>query len=160
MGHPSYVLLCTETTLSNPPVVQPKSSCDVHLLRSPWITSSKTCSRQDHHLRWPQLWRTAACPPLPPPIKVCRGRSKAAAATVVMLLLCQVDKNFTRLQAHTVQCSASIFTRVKWDMEFLTEEIFLNWHMASYLKLVNLSFQSQFSTSKLFLLLKKELFNL
>ena len=37
MGHQSYVLLCTETTLSNPPVVQPKSSCDVHLLRSPWI---------------------------------------------------------------------------------------------------------------------------
>ena len=36
MGHQSYVLLCTETTLSNPPVVQPKSSCDVHLLRSPW----------------------------------------------------------------------------------------------------------------------------
>ena len=37
MGHQSYVLLCTETTLSNPPVVQPKSSCDVHLLRSSWI---------------------------------------------------------------------------------------------------------------------------
>ena len=35
MGHQSYVLLCTETTLSTPPVVQPKSSCDVHLLRSP-----------------------------------------------------------------------------------------------------------------------------
>ena len=116
MGLQSYVLLCTETTLSNPPVVQPKSSCDVHLLRSPWITSSKTCSRQDHHLRWPQLWRTAACPPLPPPIKVCRGRSKAAAATVVMLLLCQVDKNFTRLQAHTVQCRASIFTRVGYGV--------------------------------------------
>ena len=32
------VLLCTETTLSNPPVVQPKSSCDVHLLRSPWLS--------------------------------------------------------------------------------------------------------------------------
>ena len=29
--------LCTETILSNPPVVQPKSSCDIHLLRSPWI---------------------------------------------------------------------------------------------------------------------------
>ena len=38
MGHQSYVLLCTETTLSNPPVVQPKSSGDVHLLRSPWIS--------------------------------------------------------------------------------------------------------------------------
>ena len=38
MGHQSYVLLCTETTLSNPPVVQPKSSCDVHLLRSPCIS--------------------------------------------------------------------------------------------------------------------------
>ena len=37
MGHQSYVVLCTETTLSNPPVVQPKSSCDVHLLRSPWL---------------------------------------------------------------------------------------------------------------------------
>ena len=36
-GHQSYVLLCTETTLSNPPVVQPKSSCNVHLLRSPWL---------------------------------------------------------------------------------------------------------------------------
>ena len=38
MGHQSYVLLCTEITLSNPPVVQPKCSCDVHLLRSPWIS--------------------------------------------------------------------------------------------------------------------------
>ena len=37
MGHQSYVLLCTKTTLSNPPVVIPKSSCDVHLFRSPWI---------------------------------------------------------------------------------------------------------------------------
>ena len=37
MGHQSYVLLCTENTLSNPPVVQPKSSCDVHLLRSPCL---------------------------------------------------------------------------------------------------------------------------
>ena len=36
-GHQSYVLLCTETILSNPPVVHPKSSCDVHLLRSPCI---------------------------------------------------------------------------------------------------------------------------
>ena len=27
--------LCTETTVSNPPVVFPKSSCDVHLLRCP-----------------------------------------------------------------------------------------------------------------------------
>ena len=35
MGHQTYVLLCTETTLSNHPVVLPKSSCDVHLLRSP-----------------------------------------------------------------------------------------------------------------------------
>ena len=41
MGHQSYVLLCTETTLSNPPVVQPKSSCDVHLLRSPWVSPQK-----------------------------------------------------------------------------------------------------------------------
>ena len=40
MGHQSYVLLCTETTLSNPPVVQPKSSCDVHLLRSPCLMST------------------------------------------------------------------------------------------------------------------------
>ena len=37
MGHQIYVLLCTETTLSNPPVVQLKSSCDVHLLRSPCL---------------------------------------------------------------------------------------------------------------------------
>ena len=40
MGHQSYVLLCTETILSNPPVIQPKSSCDVHLLRSPWTISA------------------------------------------------------------------------------------------------------------------------
>ena len=33
MEHQSYVLLCTETTVSNPPVVFPKSSCDVHLFR-------------------------------------------------------------------------------------------------------------------------------
>ena len=37
MGHQSYELLCSETTLSNHPVVRPKSSCDVHLLRSPWV---------------------------------------------------------------------------------------------------------------------------
>ena len=37
MGHQSYVLLYTETILSNPPVVQPKYSCDVHLLRSPCV---------------------------------------------------------------------------------------------------------------------------
>ena len=36
-GDQSYVLLCTETTLSNHPVKHPKSSYDVHLLRSPWI---------------------------------------------------------------------------------------------------------------------------
>ena len=36
MGHQSYVLLCTETILSNHPVVFPKLSCNVHLLRSPW----------------------------------------------------------------------------------------------------------------------------
>ena len=36
-GHQSYVLLCTETTLSNHPAVIPKSSCDVHLLRSLWL---------------------------------------------------------------------------------------------------------------------------
>ena len=34
MGHQNYILLCTETTLSNHPFVIPKSSCDVHLLRS------------------------------------------------------------------------------------------------------------------------------
>ena len=39
MGHQSYVLLCIETTLSNPPVVEPKSSCNVHLLRSPCVMS-------------------------------------------------------------------------------------------------------------------------
>ena len=37
MGHQSYVLLCTGTTLSNPPVIFPKSSCDVHLFRGPCI---------------------------------------------------------------------------------------------------------------------------
>ena len=37
MGHQSYVLLCTETALSNHPVVIPKSSCNVHLLRSPCL---------------------------------------------------------------------------------------------------------------------------
>ena len=37
MGRQSYVQLCTETTLSNHPVVRPKSSRDVHLLRSPWL---------------------------------------------------------------------------------------------------------------------------
>ena len=36
-GHQSYVLLCPETTLSNP-----KSSCDVHLLRSLWPRALKT----------------------------------------------------------------------------------------------------------------------
>ena len=40
MEHQIYVLLCTETTPSNPPVVQPKSSCDVHLLRSLWIVAA------------------------------------------------------------------------------------------------------------------------
>ena len=40
MGHQSYVLLCTETTLSNPPVVLSKSSCNVHLLRSPCLGRS------------------------------------------------------------------------------------------------------------------------
>jgi len=37
MGHQTYVLLCTETTFSNPPVVFPKSSCNVQLLRRPCI---------------------------------------------------------------------------------------------------------------------------
>ena len=37
MGHQSYVLLCAETTLCNHPVLIPKSSCDVHLLRSLWF---------------------------------------------------------------------------------------------------------------------------
>ena len=48
MGHQSYVLLCTETTLSNPSVVQPKSSCDVHLLRSPWTSPVLTSSGYSH----------------------------------------------------------------------------------------------------------------
>ena len=46
MGHQSYVLLCTETTLSNHQVVLPKSSCEVHLLRSPWPNS----------LDWRPIW--------------------------------------------------------------------------------------------------------
>ena len=41
MGHQSYVLLCSETTVSNPPVVFPKSSCDVHLLRRPCFITLK-----------------------------------------------------------------------------------------------------------------------
>ena len=40
MGHQIYILLCIETTLSNYPGVIPKSSCDVHLLRSPWVDSA------------------------------------------------------------------------------------------------------------------------
>ena len=44
MGHQSYVLLCTETALSNPPAVIPKSSCDVLLLRSPWLVASRHLS--------------------------------------------------------------------------------------------------------------------
>ena len=40
-GHQSYVVLCTETALSNHPAVIPKSSCDVHLLRSPWLDPPK-----------------------------------------------------------------------------------------------------------------------
>ena len=30
-------VVCTETAVSNPPVVFPKSSCDVHLFRGPCI---------------------------------------------------------------------------------------------------------------------------
>ena len=48
MGHQSHVLLCTETTVSNPPVVFPKSSCDVHLLRRPWTTPSNIYSIYVH----------------------------------------------------------------------------------------------------------------
>ena len=45
MGHQSYVLLCTETCLSKHPVVLPKSSCNVHLLRSLWL--DPTCYLND-----------------------------------------------------------------------------------------------------------------
>ena len=38
MGHQSYVLLCTETTLSKHPAILPKSSCNVHLLRNLWLS--------------------------------------------------------------------------------------------------------------------------
>ena len=38
MGHQNYVLLCTKTTLSNHPAVFPRLYCDVHLLRSPWLS--------------------------------------------------------------------------------------------------------------------------
>ena len=38
MGHQRYALFCTETTVPNHPVVFPKSSCTVHLLRCPWLT--------------------------------------------------------------------------------------------------------------------------
>ena len=37
MGHQSYVLLCTQTTVSNHPVVFPKSSCNDRLFRHPWL---------------------------------------------------------------------------------------------------------------------------
>ena len=47
MGHQSYVLLCTETALSNPPAVIPKSSCDVHLLRSPWFSTEREILARD-----------------------------------------------------------------------------------------------------------------
>ena len=47
MGHQSYVLLWTEITLSNHPEVFPKSSCDVHLLRSPWISKYTTIFNED-----------------------------------------------------------------------------------------------------------------
>ena len=49
MGHQTYVLLCTETTLSNHPAVIPKSSCDVHLLRSPWVSTGAKGAWHPHH---------------------------------------------------------------------------------------------------------------
>ena len=47
MGHQSYVLLYAETTLSNHPVLIPKSSFDVHLLRSPWFISRPNYANQN-----------------------------------------------------------------------------------------------------------------
>ena len=62
MGHQSYVLLCTETTLSNPPVVIPKSSCDVHLLRSPCLSFLRKL-RSWHQLYILQpWWKDDHCP--------------------------------------------------------------------------------------------------
>ena len=37
LGHQSYVLLFTETNVSNPPVVFPKSSCNILLFRDSWL---------------------------------------------------------------------------------------------------------------------------
>ena len=59
MGHQSYVLLCTETTLSNPPVVQLKSSCDVNLLRSPWLYLQSTKPTKYHPIF--TQWHTGKC---------------------------------------------------------------------------------------------------
>ena len=41
MGHQSYVLLRTETTVFNHPVVFPKLNCDVHLFRGPCFILAK-----------------------------------------------------------------------------------------------------------------------
>ena len=49
MGHQIYVLLCTETTVSNHPVVFPKSSCDVHPLRRPCSSAHKAKSALSAH---------------------------------------------------------------------------------------------------------------
>ena len=62
MGHQSYVLLCTETTLSNHPEVFPKLSCDVNLLRCPCIKSSSNISL-------PFAWIT--CPRKPTQLHLC-----------------------------------------------------------------------------------------
>ena len=43
MGHQSYVLLCTETTVSNPPVDIGKIECSVHLYSSPWSRLDAFC---------------------------------------------------------------------------------------------------------------------
>ena len=48
MGLQIYVLLCTKTTVSNPPFVFPKSSCDVHLLRRPWFEAHLFFHANDH----------------------------------------------------------------------------------------------------------------
>ena len=41
MWHQSYVLTCTEITVSSPPVIFPKSSCNIHLLRCPWLITAR-----------------------------------------------------------------------------------------------------------------------
>ena len=44
-----FAMLCTETTVSNPPVIFPKSCCDVHLFRGPWAIPFESILRSAVH---------------------------------------------------------------------------------------------------------------